>query len=71
MSRSPALSQLFVEVVGRFAEMSGDGRCHINCVEMSDLYSGQMESGDLNYPLLRPLPISCCFGGDKSTNEEC
>ena len=36
VSRS-LLSQLFVEAVGRFAEMSGDKGCHINCVEMSDV----------------------------------
>ena len=36
VSRS-LLSQLFVEAVGRFAEMSADGGCHINWRQMSDV----------------------------------
>ena len=36
VSRS-LLSQLFVEAVGRFAQMSADGGCHINWRQMSDV----------------------------------
>ena len=47
------------------------GMSHKLVGKMSDGLRGPMESSDLNYPLLRALPISCCFGGDKCSNEKC